>query len=294
MAFRTYKIPIGAASLPFSRVGPPAYEPPAKAVVQGTNFDYTELTFLHDGDGTFVRNQGIFLRFPVPHSYTSLGIRKVRLRWKTTVLTGNARWTVTHEPYGDTDTWDAAFSGGPDSVDTAAQGVAGDLSETVITLSGTTWTAGEEAILYVEREADHANDTLDAAIVPVSVDVILEEPDFFEIQQTLPTPIGGSIFWQGYTRKARVLKECWVYAYKKNSIGMLDFDVENTDTGNTMLNALFDMNSIVDDTWTQVTLSSTAADLIVPAGGRFKPEFIASGPADALDLYFLLVFDDPE
>ena len=152
MAFRTYKIPVGSATLPSGRVGPPAYEPPTLSHTQGTNLDYTELTFLHDGDGGYTRNQGFFLRVPVPHTYL-IGKRKLRLRWKSTGTTGNGRWKITHEPYKAGSTWDSSFSGGPDVVDTAAPASAGDLAESLIELTGTAWAAKDEAILYVERES---------------------------------------------------------------------------------------------------------------------------------------------
>ena len=293
MAFRTYKVPVTSVTLPYARLGPPAYDTPDLESNQGTNLDWADIELLHDAHADFVVNQGFFIRFPVPYTYAE-GVRRLRIRYLTTVIVGAARFDASHEPYADTSIWDAVFSGTAVAVDSTVPGVASDLAEVLIDLEGTVWVAGNEAIIYLFREADHANDTALAPVKIISIDVILEEPDPERCQRDIAVPNATTIYYRSWVYKERKLIGFIAYAFTQNTVGTLDMDLINDATGNTMLAAPVDLNAIVNDTVTLVALTAVDADLLIPAGGKWHIELVASGLADATGVYFDAIFDDPE
>jgi hypothetical protein len=168
MGFRTYKIPIQAINLPFERIGPPAYAPPAYTYVQGTNRDWAQVAFDPDDDQT------IFIAFPMPADYVG-GTRRIRLKWKSVSAVGNVRWRVVHYPVGDSDVWDDTFSS-PDVAVSAAPTVGDIKVETITITTSPAWGSNDEVWIGIQREATHASDTHIEDALLVGIDVQLSAP----------------------------------------------------------------------------------------------------------------------
>lgn len=169
MSLITYKIPIGSVVLPAARVGPPAYNPATKSDVQGTYRDYGVLTF--DAD----TQESVMIECPVSDIYTG-GSRYLRIRWRSPSATGQqVKWAVEHEPTGSGEQFDETYSASNSAI-TSVPGTPGETVDTVITLSGNIWSAGDSVHLHIYRDADDGSDTHTDDAVIVSIDVLYDVP----------------------------------------------------------------------------------------------------------------------
>lgn len=170
MRLRTYKIPMGSVIIPGTRVGPPAYTGALMVRVEGTNKDWAEIQF---DDGTSEPFEDAMFEFPVPQDYQG-GARYIRFRWKSAAIVGNVRWVIAHEPVGNGDPWDAAFTGGPMVAVSTSAGVSGNIVEETVAVTGTAWEHGQN--IYVHFRRTGPLDTMLGDALLVDVDVIIEGP----------------------------------------------------------------------------------------------------------------------
>jgi len=171
----TYKVPVGSVIAPYERTGPPAYYPAYLKPAYGTYRDWGAAEFYHTAHADYVGDQSIFVFCPADENYAG-STRQVRIRYRSTVNVGNVRWVVTHEPSGDGDPQDTAFTGGPNAVTSTVAGTIGDLKEEIITLTGTAWAAGDGLWIHILRESSNVLDTHAASVDIVDIDVLIDVP----------------------------------------------------------------------------------------------------------------------
>jgi len=183
--YRTVKIPARACLAAETRVGPPAYQAAEYTKVTGTNFDFGQWAF--DSATT----ETIFVQVQVP-SYYSGGGHKLRLRWKSSLTSGQIYFGCGIQKKADTDTYDTAFTSTVSGPSTAA-GVVGDLVELTLTLPDIGMVAGDTLIMSIYRDVPSEPGTHAADALLVDIDWLVDATGPAYIPVRLATPIGTNI-----------------------------------------------------------------------------------------------------
>jgi len=103
----------------------------------------------------------------------------------------------------------------------------------------------------------------------------------------------GSVSYRGWVSETSTLVGVRAYMTVINAAGAYDLTVQNVATGNTVLvSSPFDMNTLVADTVTNLTLSATAADLAFAALGKWTITLTSDNPAfTGSGIYIELLFE---
>lgn len=130
----------------------------AAELVQGSNFNWRRLNYEHT---TVNERVFVFGRMPGPDLYTDGDDVKVEISWVSdTATVGTVRWVAYLTGFADGETWDTGIANTLIIED--ARTSANALHVATGTFSSPTLSPGDEFVLRVNRQANHANDTYGA------------------------------------------------------------------------------------------------------------------------------------
>jgi hypothetical protein len=135
---------------------PPASNAPQQLQTNGTNVSYHTLNY----SGTASAAQSAYWQFIVPDAYTGTTVNAT-LYWLTpsTTTTNVVKWFVDMNGFGDAQTLDQAMGTAGTVTDSPTATADQVLVTSEIADITTGWTAGEYAIVRVQRNAADAADT---------------------------------------------------------------------------------------------------------------------------------------
>lgn len=109
----------------------------------------------------------------------------------------------------------------------------------------------------------------------------------------MPETPNDTVEYRGWVNEVCTLISVRAYMAVVNTQGNYTLVITNNGTGNTVLNAAnFNMNTLVADTVTSLTLAGTPADLAFAAAGRWTISLTSDDPAfDGSGVYIELVFE---
>jgi hypothetical protein len=108
-----------------------------------------------------------------------------------------------------------------------------------------------------------------------------------------PEAPGNTVQFRGWADYPCIVTRITLYCYTVNTVGTLTLTATNRATGNTMLNAAtFDLNTLVADTPTPLTLTSTEADLTFNTDDKWLFSIASDDTGmDATGIYLGVLFE---
>lgn len=157
-----------------------------------------------------------------------------------------------------------------------------DSSNVAATASGRgqIWVSGSSPTTLVFRD-DNGEDKVLTAGLPLDRHLI-----------NIPTAPSGTVEFRGWASYGCKLVKAKAYNVVTNTVGTYTLTLTNNATSNTMLNAAnFNMNTLVADTVTNLSLTSTAADLNFSENDRWTISLASNNSGlNAVSVYVDLTF----
>jgi hypothetical protein len=142
----------------------PSSNAPALTLVEGTNQTFYALAFDKDTD------ESAWITFGVPDYYESGTAVTFKIKWRANATANDVMWAVDYIGTDEGEDTDAATSNVAFSADTT-NGTANYMNEVTKTQAAP-WALGDQAVLRVYRDANHASDTLAVDAELLSFEII--------------------------------------------------------------------------------------------------------------------------